>query len=72
MTRFHPVLCMICLLCSPALGAAEIDVPADQPTIQAGIDAAAPGDTVIVADGVWTGEGNREIRFNGKAVNQSR
>ena len=44
------------------------DAPADFSTIQAALDAAAAGDTIIVRDGIYTGTGNRDIDFGGKAV----
>jgi hypothetical protein len=37
-------------------------------TIQEGIDAAGEGDTVMVADGGYSGPGNRDIDFLGKAI----
>jgi len=37
-------------------------------TIQYGILAAWDGDTVLVADGVYTGDGNRDIDFYGKNI----
>jgi hypothetical protein len=38
------------------------------PTIQSAIDDAVNGDVVLVTDGIYTGAGNRDIDFLGKAI----
>jgi hypothetical protein len=52
------------LLPAALAGASIINVPADQPTIQAGINAAVTKDTVLVAPGTY----NENINFLGKAI----
>lgn len=57
-------LSLVVLSSVPQARAATIHVPADQPTIQAGINAAANGDTVLVAPGTYF----ENIDFKGKAI----
>ena len=49
---------LVAVLAVPGAGAgraAEIHVPADAPTLQAAIDRAAPGDTVVLDPGIYPG-----------------
>ncbi|MBN1878605.1 hypothetical protein JW823_00665 [bacterium] len=43
--------------------AADLHVPADYPTIQAAVDAAEDADCILVADGVFSGDGFTNIEF---------
>lgn len=54
----------------PGCGAFTVapDGTGDFPTIQAAIDAALDGYTIELADGTFTGAGNRDLDFQGKAI----
>jgi len=44
------------------------DQTGDFPTIQAAIDAASSGAIIELADGIYSGPGNRDITYRGKAI----
>ncbi len=67
--RPAPVVVVLAALAAAAGAEAEIiDVPADYATIQAAINASEDGDVVVVAPGTYTGIGNRDLDFGGRAI----
>ncbi len=62
------LLSCILILLPLSVFAATINVPSEQPTIQAGIDAAENGDIVLLANGAYSGAGNYNVDFNGKSI----
>jgi len=66
------ILFYVCLFlavpCQARIITIDDDGHADFNNIQAAIDDANDGDTVLVADGIYTGPGNRGILFHDKAI----
>ena len=69
---FAALLCSLCglsiMMGTRTAHAATLKVPAQFPTIQAAINAAAAGDTILVVQGTYTGAGNKDIDFKGKGL----
>jgi predicted outer membrane repeat protein len=59
---------LLIVLMSGTCNSEVIHIPGDYPTIQEGINASAAGDTVLVADGTWSGTGNRDLNYGGKSI----
>ena len=67
------ILALCATLLSPAAVSAATyivrpDGTGDFPKIQEAIAAAAPGDTILLVDGTFTGDGNRDLDYLGKAI----
>jgi hypothetical protein len=63
-----PTCCAATVALTSPTAAATLEVPAAFATIQAAIDQAVDGDEVLVAAGTYSGDGNRDIDFLGKAI----
>jgi len=61
-------LALLLFLSAPVNGATLVVSPEEYPTIQAAIDDANEGDTVMITPGTYTGPGNGDIDFRGKAI----
>lgn len=66
--RLMVVAVMVVLIVAGSAWADELHVPIPYGTIQEAIDNAVGGDVVIVADGIYTGAGNKNLDFGGRAI----
>jgi predicted outer membrane repeat protein len=66
------LFCFVAPLTSAASAAiytvSPISTVGDFPNIQTAVDSVLDGDTILLLDGTFTGEGNRDIDFHGKAI----
>ena len=59
---------ILAICAGPAAAQSVIHVPGNYPNIQSAINAASNGDTIMVADGTYSGRDNRNLRLWGKAI----
>ena len=68
MKRLKTITCLLAVLIVNSALAAVRYVPEEYATIQAAINACRDSDTVVIAPGRYSGSGNRNISFKGKAI----
>jgi len=61
------LIVVLAFVCASANAATRF-VPSQYETIQAAINACDTGDVVVVAPGIYTGDGNRDVDFKGKSI----
>ncbi len=66
--RLAALVFFLTLLLPSALHSATLTVPAQYAHIQDAINAAQNGDTVLIADGTYTGPGNVDLDFGGRNI----
>lgn len=70
--RYFTLVCcasiVLAFTASAATYVVEPDGSGDFPTIQTAIDASSDGDVIELTDGIFAGDGNRDIDFAGRAV----
>lgn len=69
--RIPACLLAVLLLAGSAIADTYLVLPdgtGDFPTIQEAIDSVSDGDVIELADGTFTGEGNRDLDYQGKAI----
>jgi len=60
----HRLTITVIIFLIPIIGFSSIiHIPGDYPTIQGGIDSAGDGDTILIADGTYSGPGNIGIEW---------
>jgi predicted outer membrane repeat protein len=62
------LIVILASVCAADTITVNLDGSGDYTSIQAAIEAAIDSDEVVVADGTYTGDGNRDIDFLGKAI----
>jgi hypothetical protein len=66
--RYHWFLLILLTFCASTGFAAVLHVPSQFQTIQEAVDAALDNDTVLIADGTYSGQFNHNIPFDGKPI----
>ncbi len=67
-SRVVSVILASIIIFTGTVTAVERHVPSEYSTIQAAIDTSSNGDVVIIAPGIYTGTGNKNITYLGKAI----